>query len=76
MSDTAVPSTRPPVGFLPWFDPYRVTRESPYSYEVVEIWNSYTLRRGMMDMREPRHPSMNVANLWWKPVRRSGETTN
>lgn len=75
MSEASVPSTRPPVGFKPWLDPYRLIMGDQYKYEVVEVWDAYTLQRRMLDMRH-LHPAMNIANLWWKPVRAFGEMKN
>jgi hypothetical protein len=69
---TSVPDTKPPQGFKMWMSPYGFApgTETPYDYELVEIWRS-----GNRDVVYPAklHPAFNVANLYWRPAKRFGE---
>ena len=67
MSDTSVPETRPPIGFMQWLDSYGRQTARPYDYELVETWDRFLGVRCVIDP-SAMHPMTNVANLYWKPV--------
>jgi hypothetical protein len=70
-------SVKPPDGFVPYYCPYgtQLSHQPPQLYAGIEIW-----RHGWLEpvVVEPRtlHPAMNVAGLYWRPIRKGDETVN
>lgn len=77
---TSVPTTKPPLGFRDWIDPYGMQKERPYDYEIVEVWMEPWRRPDAAErqMLKPSdlHPAFNIAGLWWRPIKHFGELEN
>lgn len=77
---TSVPTTRPPVGFRPWLDPYGFGGPRPSHFDVVEVWMEPWRRPDSQERKllQPAHlhGAFNIAGLWWRPVKSFGEYEN
>lgn len=72
---TSVPTTKPPVGFRMWVDPYQIPGPRPNHFKVIEVWRRWSTETYLCEPSQ-MHPAQNVAGLYWRPIKSFGEDDN